>query len=354
VIVLQNTKLFRETPFNGYNREDVVNYITKQDQEARELEESYKRDLSVSAAELSSAKAEIEKLKSIIDTLNRTIEEKTESYNELNEEHNQLKNRLLEQSAALTEKSESAEKLQEKFENLSNRYDDLNKKVNNQEKLISELKTQNEEQSNSLREYIEKVCLLQAASDNDSTMKTKMAEYQRLLAEKDEKIKSLENNWDQCKRDYAVYIDVRNNVDKILNQAKAQADEIIRNADMKAGEIINEGKREKETITGKINEELNSILINATKESDRIIKNAKEHAENIINSAKLSTAETKEKLMQLKNSVSSIITGIDYAIINIDLDHKLTSSSDQKKKSDSKTTDEIMNEIINEVGEKNA
>ncbi|MDF2685221.1 MAG: hypothetical protein K0S55_402 [Clostridia bacterium] len=351
---MQNTKLFRETPFNGYNREDVVNYITKQDQETRELEENYKREVSASTTELAASKNEIEKLKSIIDTLNSTIEEKIESYNELNEEYNQLKNKLLEQSAVLTDKSEMADKLQDKFENLSNRYDDLNKKVNNQEKLISELKEQNEEQNNSIREYIEKVCILQAASDNDSTMKTRIAEYQRLLAEKDEKIKSLENNWDQCKKDYAVYIDVRNNVDKILNQAKAQADEIIKNANLESNDIIEAGKREKEAITSKINEELNSLLINATKESGRIIKNAKEQAENIITSARISTAETKEKLLQLKNSVNSIITGIDYAVINIDLDNKLNFNTEQKKKIDPKTTDEIMNDIINEVEEKNA
>ena len=345
--MLQSTKLFRETPFNGYNREDVVNYITKQDQETRELEENYRHEISSSTVELTATKEEIAKLKSIIDSLNRTISEKTESYDELYEEHNQLKNKFLEQSTTLTDKSELVEKLQEKFEGLSSRYDDLYNKINDQANLISELRTQNEEQDNSLREYIEKVCNLQAASDNESATRIQITEYQRLIAEKDEKIKALENNWDNCKKDYTIYIDVRNNVDKILNQARLQADEIIKNANTEADEIIKSGNCEKDVITGKINEELNNLLTEATKESSRIIKSAKEQAEDIMTSAKMSTAETKEKLLQLKNSVNSIITGIDYAVININLDDKLCFNSDQKIKEEPKTTDEIMNDAIN-------
>ena len=38
VFFMSTQKLFRETAFNGYNRDDVREYIKKQDERIRELE----------------------------------------------------------------------------------------------------------------------------------------------------------------------------------------------------------------------------------------------------------------------------------------------------------------------------
>ncbi len=265
-------KLFRETPFNGYNREDVKAYLKDLDIQKKEFEERCREDCVRLEEQLESQKAEIEKLNGMLTELNERMTAKTDENLRLSSELLSLKNRELEQANIITEKTEELLTLQKQLEQANLKIQAAEKK----EKPSESVGTVFEE---NIRRCIEKANRLKREVEQGYLRTSSEDEYKRKLEEKDKTIRDMEGRWEQCKKDYAVYLDVRNNAEQIKNDARSKAEQIIAEAKKQADEII----------------------LAAKQTSDRIIAEAKENEESI-----------RARVDSLKASVESIINTIQF------------------------------------------
>ncbi len=280
-------KMFRETPFNGYNRDDVNAYVRRQDEEFKALEADLKRQYEDTREENS-------KLKEIVDTLNKKLEEKMQENLELSESIMTLKNAELEKNNCICEKTAALDELSKRNQELSELYNKLKGNAEHQETLIKQQETKltdlsdkNKEFEANLQSYIQNANKLREEAEAGLAINAKITELNKIIEEKDNKIKALEANWNQCKKDYLLYQEVKNSVGKITDEAKKQAESIINAANEKREKIISEANGE---------------------------------AEGIVEKAKGNTAEIKEMLANLKNAVLDINTKIEYAEMSMELD----------------------------------
>ena len=257
---MSTQKLFRETAFNGYNRDDVREYIKKQDERIRELETSLADSEAIRASEQQEAQAEIEKLNGIIESLNGVLDEKNKENLELTEQVMQLKNALLEQANALQEKVNAIELLRKELDDVNAMYSELransdkqSEKIAEQSERLSALDDKNKQVEDDLRTYIERSEKLKNEAEGDLLAGSKLRELEATIAQKDERIKFLEDNWNQHKADYNVYTEVKNNVENILSGANKKADETLKNASMKPNKCLTllQKKEKKQCLTCK-------------------------------------------------------------------------------------------------------
>ena len=220
---MSTQKLFRETAFNGYNRDDVREYIKKQDERIRELETAAADSEAIRQSEQADAQAEIEKLNNIIASLNEVIDEKNKENLELTEQVMQLKNALLEQTTALQEKVTAIDSLRnelaeitELYNNLKNDSSKQSEQLAAQSEKLSALDNKNKRVEDDLKTYIERSEKLKQEAESDLLAGSKFRELEATIAQKDERIKFLESNWNMHKNDYNVYTEVKNNVSVIL------------------------------------------------------------------------------------------------------------------------------------------
>lgn len=280
-------KTFRETPFNGYNRDDVNAFVRKRDEEFKETE----AELKSRCDELSEENSELNEL---VSSLNKQIEEKIHENFELTEEIMRLKNAELEQNNCICEKVAVIEELQKKNRELEELYNSLKGNAEHQENILkqqetklSDLSDKNKEFEANLQSYIQNANKLREEAEAGLAINSKITELQKVIDEKDAKIKTLEASWEQCKKDYLLYQEVKNSVSKITDEAKRQAD---------------------------------SIISEANNKRERILSEASDEANGIVAKAKVGTDEIKSMLGNLKKAVLDINTKIEFAEMSIDLD----------------------------------
>ena len=300
-------KLFRETPFNGYNRDDVMEYIAEADRKHTEERAADIQEKNALAAEVEEKTKEIEKLNGVIDSLNFAIDEKTKAYDELSAEFDAFKEKHAPADGPTPEELTARNnEMAEKIEHLTAKLADAEKKVS--------------EQEDQIRGYIETVCELQSAQQSSVDVRVKLGEAEKTIAEKDEKISFLQQGWEQYKRNYGKYLEIADSADRIVADAREEAAKILAAAEDSAAATKAAAQKEKETIIDNINGEIQLLIANAVKESGRIISAAEERAKLIKSNAISAANETREKLVLIKSSVSGILSNIDFAIMNIDPD----------------------------------
>ncbi len=280
-------KMFRETPFNGYNRDDVNAYVRRQDEEFKELESDLRRQFD-------ETNEENIKLNELVGSLNRQIEEKIQENLELTEEILRLRNSELEQTNCICEKTAVIDELQKKNKELEELYNSLKGNAEHQESILkqqetklSDLSDKNKEFEANLQSYIQNANKLREEAEAGLAINSKIADLNKIIEEKDNKIKALEANWEQCKKDYLLYQEVKNSVSKITDEAKRQAD---------------------------------SIVVAANEKREKILAEANNEANGIVEKAKVGTVEIKEMLTNLKKAVLDINTKIEYAEMSMELD----------------------------------
>lgn len=311
-------KMFRETPFNGYNRDDVNAYVRKKDEEYKELEASMKKQKS-------EYDEENRKLNELVGSLNQMLEDKIKENLDLSEEVMRLKNSELEQNNCICEKIAVIDELQKKNRDLEELYNSLKGNAEHQETLLKQQETKltdlsdkNRQFEENLQSYIQNANKLREEAEAGLAINSKIEELNKVIEEKDNKIKSLEANWEQCKKDYMLYQEVKSSVEKINSEAKKQADTIIANA-------------------------------NARRE--RIIEEANSAAENIVKKAQGGTAEIKEMLANLKKAVSEINGKIEYAEMSMDLDRYVENLKNEPKEKQGSAHDELVRLLGINLGE---
>ncbi len=299
-------KIFRETPFNGYNRDDVMAYIAEIDKKNTELRAADIQEKNSLAADLEAKVQEVEKLNGVIDSLNFAVEEKTAAYDELSAEFEaykaemEKKSNLPDPETIKAEKEELASKLAAVTEELA----EARRTVYAQEEQI--------------RTQLETICTLQATQDTSSLVRTRLDEAEKAIAQKDEKINFLQQGWEQYKKNYGKYLEVADSAEKIVADAHTEAGQILASAEESAAKTKAAALKEKQEILDNINGEIQMLISNAVKESGRIIASAEERARLIRSTAISAANETRDKLNLIKSSVSGILSNIDFAIMNID------------------------------------
>jgi chromosome segregation ATPase len=299
-------KIFRETPFNGYNRDDVMAYIAEIDKKNTELRAADVQEKNSLAADLEAKTQEVEKLNGVIDSLNFAVEEKTAAYDELAKEfeaykaENESKAALPDPEVVAAEKKEYEDKIAV---------------------LTAELeaaKAKISEQDDQIRSQIENICTLQATQDTSTAVRARLEDAEKSIAERDEKINFLQQGWEQYKKNYGKYMELAESAEKIINDAHSEAGKILASAEDSAAKTKAAALKEKQEILDNINGEIQMLISNAVKESGRIISSAEERARLIRSTAISAANETRDKLNLIKSSVSGILSNIDFAIMNID------------------------------------
>ncbi len=299
-------KIFRETPFNGYNRDDVMAYIAEIDKKNTELRAADIQEKNSLAADLEAKTQEVEKLNGVIDSLNFAVEEKTAAYDELAKEFEAYKAETENKASLPAPETVEAEKkeYEAKIAALTAELEAAKAKISEQEEQI--------------RSQIENICTLQATQDTSSLVRTKLDEAEKAIAEKDEKINFLQQGWEQYKKNYGRYLEIADSAEKIVADAHTEAGKILASAEENAAKTKAAALKEKQEILDNINGEIQMLISNAVKESGRIIASAEERARLIRSTAISAANETRDKLNLIKSSVSGILSNIDFAIMNID------------------------------------
>ena len=233
---MKKETLFKETPFNGYKRDDVINYITELDTQLRDAEQIYEKHIKESSAELNKVKFEFENLNRELTELKRVLDEKQEYINELNEQNKNLTKSLEESRemaetlySGLSKQMNDAAEYSKKLEDKDTEYKKLEeyaKEILNQN---NDLKSKNEEYKNSVNGYIIKISEQDALIEE---LRKKDAEYSKYIEE---------------------YLEIKNNIDSVLDDVIKKAEEIKQNANREAVKIIEDAKKERSRILNREN-----------------------------------------------------------------------------------------------------
>lgn len=325
---MADEKLFRKTPFNGYNRDDVLQYLTDADLRQKEKIAAYQDQIQALKEAAGNGLAEKlreekNRLAEKIGTLRKQAEEERSAATESeSKEQNpavfQLKKDLTEARNELTDltalcaclakneaKTDDYRAFQKELEELraqDPRTEELRETVAGQEEQIRQLTEQNETLQNAQAEWLAAKVRLSETELRVYEEKEQVRALEKLIEEKDEKIRGIEEAWEESKQ-------------KFLSTQKEQeaAGMIVTEAEAKAEAIIAEAETERQKRLEAINTEIKNILSGAVRESEKIIAAANEKAEIIIKNANLSAAEAMRKLTPMKESLSSILSAIQTA-----------------------------------------
>lgn len=188
-----STCLLKKTPFNGYNRDQVIEYITQMDKSMRNMQETYERQIADITDALSQANACIESLHQSANVLSQNLKDKQIEADAAKEEMDKAIIELSKQKSIASE---------------------LNEKLQQSEKLLND-NIQIIQQSKKLRE--------------------ELAQAKELISQKDEEIA-------QLKEDIQLCVDIKNNIDQILTEVKLEAKQIKDDAQKQADEILSAAK----------------------------------------------------------------------------------------------------------------
>jgi len=220
-----------------------------------------------------------------------------------------------------------------------------NENSTNYEKVINdyELKIENLEKINyENEEKILELSIILENLDENSKYNEKIAELNEKINELNKrnieneleiqnltKIKTNNlNNETASSKEREFYLQVKENVESIINKAKLKADDIIFQAGEEAKNIVKTTKNEKNQIDDRSEDDVQRVLNNAIEESAKIISAAKERSEKIMIATRESTILIKDKLLKIKTAVNGLISTVDYAAINVDLDKILSATYD--------------------------
>lgn len=259
-------KLFRETPFNGYNRDDVKEYIKNSDIKLKQFEEECRENCVLLEDQLSSLKSMNEELNIKVSSLNSELSEKREEILRLSSELEKFKNNELEQLNIINRKNSEVEELKKRLEELEKKFADIE----------SASVPSPDDFENSIRQYLVRATKLKEEVEAGCGFISKEELYKE-LSEKDAKIKSLEDQLEQEKKERLSCEDIKNNVEKIKDDAKSEAAKIISDA---AGE------------------------------ASRLRLETAQYCEKLISDAKESERSIRGRIDALKASVASIIGSV--------------------------------------------
>ena len=252
-----NKKLFRETPFNGYNRDDVLNYMKEQDEKLVSLE-----------AEAENAKNEKEKYKAEIEN---------------------LKNTLAEERKYAEEAKASATNIYE-AEIIKGLYEALKQE---NEKLKEEIKNQNDQKTISENSLIDDKKILEeevaTLKQECEKLRNSLSEQENTIVEKIEKISDQETLINSLQQEILSSAEKVSKLEKKLNESKTEEESQI------------------------ISEEVHDSGITA---ADEILKSARIRSDFMIKNAEYFAFSTKEKLTEVRKTIDTALDNIEKTMLS--------------------------------------
>ena len=252
-----NKKLFRETPFNGYNRDDVLNYMKEQDEKLVSLE-----------AEAENAKNEKEKYKAEIENLKNTLAEER---------------KYAEEAKASATNIYEAEKIKGLYEAL--------KQEN--EKLKEEIKNQNDQKTISENSLIDDKKILEeevaTLKQECEKLRNSLSEQENTIVEKIEKISDQETLINSLQQEILSSAEKISELEKKLNESKTEGESQI------------------------ISEEAQDSGIPA---ADEILKSARIRSDFMIKNAEYFAFSTKEKLTEVRKTIDTALDNIEKTMLS--------------------------------------
>ncbi len=244
---MKNDKLFRETPFNGYKREDVLNYIDAVDRAHREAVD-----------ELNDRILELNEQLSAANRKNEALEKELEIKTEFASEAEALKEQLKEKDAQI-------EELIGRCQELSTQTDAVVQKC---EKLTAQIETG--KQGFACERLQDGVC--------------------SAVTEKAEKILK----------------DAEEEANRKISNAEEQASGILLRARIDAQSMITEAEGQTEAIAQQISDEAHEIITMTVKEAKEIIGAAKAQGNVILSDSARSIGKIKGNLSSMQLVVKNI------------------------------------------------
>ena len=149
----------------------------------------------------------------------------------------------------------------ELYNNLKNDTTKQSEQLAAQSEKLSALDDKNKQVEDDLKTYIERSEQLKREAESDLLAGSKLRELEATIAQKDERIKFLESNWNMHKNDYNVYTEVKNNVSVILAEANKKAEDTVKEASEKAKNIIESANADREKTVTELKQRLSDLKL---------------------------------------------------------------------------------------------
>lgn len=292
-----SSKYFRES-FKGFNKDDVIQFVTKMIKEYSEAEENYKEEISQATENMLKKTQETTKLKKEIDALKADMQKKSNDATAIQKKYTVLFEEYERQRAVIdalpgdvklrdelnkkidnlnTKLSESESKLKNSESKLSNRIKELEQfknKLNENEIKLNENEVkliESEADKKFLLDVIKKfeletnvrvkdICDVQSLNDKKITFENNMID----MAKASKKIVALEEELSTIKKRNQELIEAKSNVDELSS--------------------------DEEKIYEKITAELGNVIYSANRTAENIIAKATNEAEDIMNEVNIKRA----------------------------------------------------------------
>lgn len=288
-------ELFRKTPFNGYNRDDVLNYMKEQDLRLTELNaenENLKKDGDKRLEEISALKKEIrEKEKFIEETEKRVAEEGGKTLREAAEKRQEEIDEISKETERLREENEQLKKEIEHRDGMITVFDNI--KENELTELREKIKAADE--ASERNEKIIEELKTELAAANFVNSKSELEETKTALI-------VLRGKYDELK----AAADEKEKIAEVLKSELLLKDEVIKSFREEmafATEKLNEAEAEKEKAV--------TDMSNGNAEAEELLRSAKIKSEYMVKNAEYFAYSTKERLISVKKSIDNALDNIE-------------------------------------------
>ena len=317
-----SSKYFRES-FKGFNKDDVIQFVTKLIKEYSESEETYKEEIAKSTEAVIKKSEEIVELEKTINTLKANSQDKTneeELNNQIASLNDQLKDSDNKLREAETKLKNAGTKVPEGMENrvkeAETRYNATKLKLreveitlqdaeNDKQFLLDVIKKFELETGVRVREVCDEQSLAAQKVSFENNM-IDMAEASKSIIALEASIAALKKEKEEMNRinielhnqadnfsvkEEKVYAKITAELGNVIYSANRTAEDIMNKATTDAENIMNTATTEADEIMSKTTAEANEIMSRTTTEANEIMSKTTSDAEYLINKT---TAEAND------------------------------------------------------------
>lgn len=296
------SKYFRES-FRGFNREDVINFVTKMIKEYSENEEKYREVIAETTANLTKKTEEMEKLTKELENLKADLRKKALSVNEIQEKYSKLHEEYKRSKAAVESMLSTSEETQKDTS-------EIEEKLNSQVSDLSQQLGKGEAEKTFLLDVIKKFELETGLRISDicdrESLESQTISFENNMIDMEEARKKIE----AFEREIAA---VRKENEE-LNELRAKSAEtpqeeqkIYEAITSDLGNVIYTAKKTAENIVGTANSEAESIMSKATSDAEDIMNQANMKRTLFFEEYERDVFKLKEKYRELKDRYAKIM-----------------------------------------------
>ena len=325
-----SSKYFRES-FKGFNKDDVIQFVTKLIKEYSESEETYKEEIAKSTEAVIKKSEEIVELEKTINTLKAYSQDKT------NEE--ELSKQIVSLNAKLKDNDNKLKEAETKLKSAETKVPDgIETRVKEAETRYNATKLKLREVENSLQDAendkqflldvikkfeletgvrVREVCDEQSLATQKVSFENNMidmAEASQNIAALEASIAALKKEKEEMNR---INIELHTQADnlsvkeeKVYAKITAELGNVIYSANRTAEDIMTKATTESENIMNKTTADAEYLINKTTAEANDIMNNATAEADDLLNKTKMERAmfydERDKEMVKIRESLRAI------------------------------------------------